>query len=184
MNKSQNRKTKRKFTLIELLVVISIIALLVALLLPAIGAVRRQAKNVQAKSLANAIVIAIKQYETTYGLLPVASGDVTSASNEKLTGSYENLIALLSKIDYPGVSGSADTGNPRGTRFLDVPPKYDSDGYLDPWGNKFVIGVDANYDHKVKGLVPTDLNGTVFIYSFGQDGKDDQGSKDDVITWK
>ncbi|MFW6059021.1 MAG: prepilin-type N-terminal cleavage/methylation domain-containing protein [Phycisphaeraceae bacterium] len=62
------------FTLIELLVVISIIALLVALLLPALGAARDQAKATQCASQQRQFTFAVDAYANDHDeWLPIAS---------------------------------------------------------------------------------------------------------------
>src|SRR4051812_10872280 len=67
------RKTNA-FTLIELMVVLAIIAILLALLLPAIGTVREQSKTVQCLSQIRQIGIAIYNYaSSSHGELPAWS---------------------------------------------------------------------------------------------------------------
>lgn len=62
---------KRGFTLVELLVVIGIIALLIAMLMPALGRAREQARVVQCASQLRQMGIAIQNYATgNRGLLP------------------------------------------------------------------------------------------------------------------
>jgi prepilin-type N-terminal cleavage/methylation domain-containing protein/prepilin-type processing-associated H-X9-DG protein len=61
----------RGFTLIELLVVIAIIAVLIALLLPAVQAAREAARRAQCVNNLKQIGLAIANYESANGSLPV-----------------------------------------------------------------------------------------------------------------
>jgi prepilin-type N-terminal cleavage/methylation domain-containing protein len=61
---------RRGFTLIELLVVISIIALLIGILLPALGAARRAAARMENASNMNNIMKSLVAFGTDYGGFP------------------------------------------------------------------------------------------------------------------
>jgi prepilin-type N-terminal cleavage/methylation domain-containing protein/prepilin-type processing-associated H-X9-DG protein len=71
------RRTRTAFTLIELLVVISIIALLIALLLPALGQAREQALSVTCASNQRQIGLALTLYTEEHdGLFPISDADL------------------------------------------------------------------------------------------------------------
>ena len=61
---------KRGFTLIELLVVIAIIGVLIALLLPVLATVRRNAKEAATRGLIKSLETAIAAYEFDWGQFP------------------------------------------------------------------------------------------------------------------
>ena len=64
------------FTIVELLVVISIIAILAALLLPALAVAKVHAQRTQAKLQAQDIITAIQNYDSAYSRMPVPAVDV------------------------------------------------------------------------------------------------------------
>lgn len=152
----------KRFSLIEILVVIAIIAILAALLMPAITAVRNSAKKTQARGQMNAIMTAVKTYESTYGVLPIPA----TWANADIGTPYNQLMELLTCVKV----GATQTGvikNIRNIRFLDVPNNYSTLGYVDPWSNKYLIYMDTDYDGAISSVGPINetLYGTVFLYS-------------------
>lgn len=83
-----NSRASRGFTLVELLVVIAIIGILVALLLPAVGAVRERARTVQCANRLRQVGLALKSYESSHRRLPI--GVQLRDYEDTLFGSVKN----------------------------------------------------------------------------------------------
>lgn len=73
--KNSSRKTKlcKGFSLVEMLVVVAIISILIALLLPAFGAVQKMALNLRQKAQFNAIEIGLEAFSNDFSDYPESS---------------------------------------------------------------------------------------------------------------
>ncbi len=207
-NTARNTAHHTAFTLIELLVVIAIIAVLMGLLLPALGAVRTQARKVSAKNDVMQIVTAVKNFYTDYGRYPLpaaqAAGDVTYGPNS--TNSV-----LFNILTYVATDANAPTVNPRQVRYLEIPNAKDTlnpksglgtnGAWYDPWGIQYSIFIDGAYDNDITvSGVYTDVTANprtgVGAASYGPDtfagtanstktgGNGKVTGSDDLISWQ
>ena len=88
---------KRHFSMIEILVVMSIILVLMGILVPSVSKAMKKAKKQKAYTACRTMVMAIKQYETTYGFLPM-TGFYLNADNDVMdqviTNSADRILLL------------------------------------------------------------------------------------------
>lgn len=207
MNWKTVKQSRPGFTLIEMLTVVAVIAILVAMLFPAIGAVRKKADRAKAQAEANSIASAIKSYYTEYGKWPVAATSQGGADKVYTNNADIVRVLLANNADDPNLN---DVLNPRKIVFLDgrntmkngtpgIGPDFN---YCDPWGKPYVIAMDLNYDNKVdvssspvSGSSPVSVydpfipNGLgVAVFSSGADGvfvdvPPNQKKHDDVTSF-
>lgn len=90
-------KNRRGFTLIELLVVVGIVAILVALLLPAVQQAREAARRTQCKNNLKQIGVALHNYHDAHGVFPpgwIAVEDGLHAPHDGGNGAGWGLMLL------------------------------------------------------------------------------------------
>jgi len=191
----QPRLTAAAFTLIELLTVITIIAILMGLLFPAINIAKDQANKAKAKAAVTGIAAAVKQYYTEYGKYPIGASTITGdvTFGDKAANTNQLLFDILTNYPDQG-SGKPNTYNPRGIPYFEgkqaSDPGAPRDGFtptgasgsytvrsfLDPWGTEYRVVLDNDYDNQITTLPYTDFGAAttgprtgVAVYSLGKD---------------
>jgi prepilin-type N-terminal cleavage/methylation domain-containing protein len=154
-------------SLIELLVVVAIIALLMTLLMKAVGAVRDSARRQQVRAEERTLVNAIKGFVSEYGHFPFQIQYETDQTYKDGTGNSQ----LQGRL-FMALMGTDDEANPKRTVFLEsrAPGAVTcpvSGCWLDPWREHYIIAMDEDNDHKVDlrcgTLVTTIVDETVAV---------------------
>jgi prepilin-type N-terminal cleavage/methylation domain-containing protein/prepilin-type processing-associated H-X9-DG protein len=107
--------TRRGFTLIELLVVIAIIAVLTALLLPAVQAARASARSTECKNNLKQIGLALHNYADAHkGMMPfqIGDGDMASKSESAMFAFLPYCEKKETVFRCPDDAGSLDNPTP------------------------------------------------------------------------
>ncbi len=153
---------RRAFTLIELLVVIAIIALLIAILLPALGAARQTAKTVQCSSQLRQQGIGLGTYVTdSDGYFPAGHFQIPNDSAGRFYYVWPSLVR-------DGMSGEA------GTEMFNCPSALE-DFYWEPTYNPnifWVVESDHTQIYRFKYFqdeVPV-RQATYFTYGYNEFG--------------
>jgi len=112
--RSMSLMRHRGFTLIESIVCVSILAILMALLLPAVQSARESASRTQCANNLRQIGLALNNYEAGYGSFPHQNIGLTGPAHGALTGfgSFSAHVALLPYLDQGALFSAVNFSRP------------------------------------------------------------------------
>ena len=99
--------------MVELLVVVTIVGVLVSFLLPAIQAAREAARNTQCKNNLKQVGLALLNFESTEGKLPVGAKCNESRGFPRLTYGVSWWVEILGHLELPAVAAAFDQESPQ-----------------------------------------------------------------------
>lgn len=174
----RSARLRRAFTLIELLVVIAIIAILAALLFPAIAIAKARAKKSMAGVDMSNLAMWVASYQQDYSVAPTSTNIASLANDFAFTnGNAEIMIILLDLDQAPNQNHvrnpqrhayAASIHHARDNNSQGLGPDLN---FRDPWGNPYIVTFDLNYDNKVADPIYGVTPGSVLVWSRGPDGK-------------
>ena len=185
-----NKKHSFGFTLIELLMVIAIIGILAGILIPTVGAVRKQANIAASKAQLSNYVTAITLFKGEYGFFPFADAQVDGGKN--INDLSDDFIETLSGRDENGVAVSRG-GNRRSIGFhsfseseffLSAADVIDDSIIVDRFNNNQIfIAIDGDGDGDVvvpnsSGSGSKTLRAVVTAYTVASESEDAPGAPD------
>ena len=201
----------RFFTLVELLTVIAVIAILAGIAVPVVVGMQSKGKETSARADMNAIKMALTQFKADYSIFPVASSSSDTLLRAKFKSDdsgtkykdseNDSMIEELTTFNITPSSGNPDpktsfTYNKKKRKYLDAPAKPvtpvagGAAGFmkLDPWGRRYNIALDTNYDKRLElstDFLPTaeTIVGDIAIYSYGT-AEDDGDTEAFLYSWK
>jgi prepilin-type N-terminal cleavage/methylation domain-containing protein/prepilin-type processing-associated H-X9-DG protein len=131
------------FTLIELLVVIAIIGVLVALLLPAVQAAREAARRIQCTNNLKQIGLAVHNYETAVGTLPLGCVVTFDRANNPVFNGWGITARLLPYLEGQNQFNACNFNLPNETPENDTAMRLAISAYLCPSdGKNQVVFID------------------------------------------
>jgi len=186
---------RRNLSPVELTATVLIVVLAAVLAWYCVDRYQDKARAAKVAADVNALIKAVQAYRATYGVLPLVAapnwkdphddkmvdlrigGTPATDTQDERSRSYDRLIQWLAQaptgtVVAAGGEAVDKTGNVRKIKFLSSLEQDGKLSYIDPWGNRYVIVMDANNDNKMlvespEGTGTKMVDGIVYAYSKG-----------------